>query len=691
MYSRLMKRSLLVVLMLSVSIWAQTAEPFHRSAVSLPLSNGATTATFDIQQDAIVGFTNHAYKKYDAHSVSADLCDVARLQSVPDIKTSSLEYINGTGVLHAIGKDEQVSLHRFFFAPMVGWNGESVPQRCMIMLTEVSNLSDRPLEVGEIVASLDFHLGEGGEPDADDRGDDVEHQWTGTGHEQLEILDNQTVVEWSPGGPHLLVYRALGDGGRFVLHQEEGKEATVSLHWNLSGLPSGQSRWIGVVVMHEEADHFPSSQPWRSVAQEKIIRQLGTSDEQPASLLKRDLDFWNEFHALEPNLDHLPKPQQEVYRQSTAFLKMGQVQEAEHPESAGQILASLKDKWARCWVRDASYAIVALVRSNHLEEAEAAVDFLARTRKEADRDYLAMINESLEPGQRLNDYLVSVCRYWGSGEEESDWNDHGPNIEYDNFGLFLWAYCEVAQALPPKERERFLVRHQSDVGSKVAEALLALQEKSGLLAPDSSIWEHHWNLPLGYDGRRHYSYSNITAWRGLTSLCELVDSIGKEDSERYRVAAQKIKNAMQSSLIDSDGALVSSLEDLSTAPDRARDAAVVEAVAWGMLDDPQPTMDALVRELTSRTPGSPGFFRNDDGNWYDQQEWLLLDLRAASAWQQLGKPEKSQALIQWVTSLAQANFNALGELLDGDGNFQGPFPMAGFGPGAYILAVTPRE
>ena len=37
-----------------------------------------------------------------------------------------------------------------------------------------------------------------------------------------------------------------------------------------------------------------------------------------------------------------------------------------------------------------------------------------------------------------------MARYFGQGLEESDENSAGPNIEWDNWGLFLWAYAEVA-------------------------------------------------------------------------------------------------------------------------------------------------------------------------------------------------------------------------------------------------------
>jgi len=37
-----------------------------------------------------------------------------------------------------------------------------------------------------------------------------------------------------------------------------------------------------------------------------------------------------------------------------------------------------------------------------------------------------------------SNYLLSVCRYFGDGSEDSDYNDNGPNIEFDGWGLVLW-------------------------------------------------------------------------------------------------------------------------------------------------------------------------------------------------------------------------------------------------------------
>jgi GH15 family glucan-1,4-alpha-glucosidase len=242
--------------------------------------------------------------------------------------------------------------------------------------------------------------------------------------------------------------------------------------------------------------------------------------------------------------------------------------------------------------------------------------------------------------------------------------------------------------MPAAERADFLARREPLVKEKVADVLIRLTDERGLIAPDSSIWEHHWTLPHAYDGRRHYTYSSITAWRGLERYADLLEATGR-DATDYREAAQRIRRGVQKHLVDEKGALAGSLEDLHHRPEQPRDAAVLEAVAWGMLDNPSPTMDAIFKELASKTPGSPGLMRNDDGNWYDRQEWLLLDLRAVEAWRTLGRQEKAEELLAWVTGWAQANYNALGELLDENGDFQGPFPMAGFGPGAFVIATTP--
>jgi GH15 family glucan-1,4-alpha-glucosidase len=128
---------------------------------------------------------------------------------------------------------------------------------------------------------------------------------------------------------------------------------------------------------------------------------------------------------------------------------------------------------------------------------------------------------------------------------------------------------------------------------------------------------------------------------------------------------------------------------------------------------------AALQDHLAMTGGSPGFKRNDDGTgssnpypWYDDQEWVVIDLRMAVAMHRVGAAtgdtvlqDDAEALVDWVTALAEANHGLIPELLsdgvwqadddadhwnvghDGGSEFQGAVPMCGFGPGAYVLAL----
>ena len=127
---------------------------------------------------------------------------------------------------------------------------------------------------------------------------------------------------------------------------------------------------------------------------------------------------------------------------------------------------------------------------------------------------------------------------------------------------------------------------------------------------------------------------------------------------------------------------------------------------------------ALVDGLGSPS-GSPGLLRGDDGSgttnpwpWYDDQEWVIIDLRTAGALAAVGRAigdgtatANAEALLSWVTAVGIANYGLIPELLsdgtysaeddddlfnpgaDNGGEAQGAMPMVGFGAGAYVLAV----
>jgi hypothetical protein len=89
-------------------------------------------------------------------------------------------------------------------------------------------------------------------------------------------------------------------------------------------------------------------------------------------------------------------------------------------------------------------------------------------------------------------------------------------------------------------------------------------------------------------------------------------------------------------------------------------------------------------------PSGQGFMRNDDGAYYDSQEWIFVDFRATHA---MGQMNDSQAptLFAWNVAQATDNYLELSELHDATtADYAGASPMVGFGAGAYLLSLLDR-
>src|SRR5207253_2648038 len=82
--------------------------------------------------------------------------------------------------------------------------------------------------------------------------------------------------------------------------------------------------------------------------------------------------------------------------------------------------------------------------------------------------------------------------------------------------------------------------------------------------------------------------------------------------------------------------------------------------------------------------GAGGFKRNDDGqSSYDNNEWSMVDYRAADALRRAGRSADADALVNGIVDKASANFYLLPELYnavqaDGQiGKYTGAIPMVG--------------
>jgi GH15 family glucan-1,4-alpha-glucosidase len=362
---------------------------------------------------------------------------------------------------------------------------------------------------------------------------------------------------------------------------------------------------------------------------------------------------------------------------------MGQVWETTD-KSKGQILASMPPgMWSTAWPRDMTYSIVALVRMGHFAEARAALEFQLLADSNQYKTFTH--NSVLQTGVGA-DYRISVCRYYGRGMEETDWNADGPNVEFDGFGLFLWAMGEYVQA---SGDTTLLDAHWAAIKTTIADLLMDLRAGNGMIRPDSSIWEVHWN------GRqKQYTYTSLAAAAGLCQASQFAATHGAAtDATAWRAAATEIVGSIRAHAVDGGNFLSQSVEELVGASGTSGyvDAAVVEAFNWGLLDPAGAIADATLARLSTdlAVPNGMGLARNDDGGWYDRSEWVLIDLRTAGALRRSGHAASiatADRRLDWITAQGLANLGLIAELHDRDtADYAGAVPMVGFGAGAYVL------
>jgi GH15 family glucan-1,4-alpha-glucosidase len=355
----------------------------------------------------------------------------------------------------------------------------------------------------------------------------------------------------------------------------------------------------------------------------------------------------------------------------------------------GMVLASLPPGgWHTGWVRDALYGIVALARAGYHAEARAGLEFLLNAEpvgKHPNIDYRGYVNGA--------DYRISLVRYFGTGQEEADHNQDGPNIETDGWGMTLWAARQyVDAALDPGwlEKPTRAGTVYEALKQGVADALEKNLESNGIVAADTSIWEVHWAK------RKHYAYTTLAAIRGFCDMATLAARLKRaEDVKKYQALAARVQQGFLGSFLDRDGAIAGTVEQLQQS--QYGDAAVVEAFTWNIIDPMGRTGQQTLKLLDRLRVESGGFKRIEAGkDSYDNNEWILIDLRMSDAMRRAGRVEQANALVNLVVEKSINNYYLLPELYnairaEGEiGAYTGSIPMVGYGGGAFILTMFDR-
>jgi GH15 family glucan-1,4-alpha-glucosidase len=439
--------------------------------------------------------------------------------------------------------------------------------------------------------------------------------------------------------------------------------------------------WMAVAVSFVESSNDATAR-----AQAIAAWGAGRAPEQILNDAKAEFESWRTA----PPEDILcSDTEKALWRQSEAVLRMGQSRE---PNTAsrknnGMIVASLpRGLWHSGWVRDGIYAIVALARSGHVEEAKMALDFLLNAQPVG--KYKSYVNGV--------DYRISVVRYFGSGEEEADYSGQpSPNVETDGWGMTMWAARQYLAA----SNDTAWLSSPTELGPTVYDALKAgvagaLEqnlEPNGIVRADSGIWEVH------DDNKRHFAYTTLAAARGFCDMAVVAAAAGQSaDAAHYQQLAQQAKTGFFGSFLDQLGAIAGNFEAIQSG--NYADGAVAEAFTWNILDDfAGQTAGVTIDLLNTLKVSSGGWKRNNEGkSSYDNNEWILVDLRILDSLRRNGQKDVADSYLAVITDKAAANYYLLPELYNAVaadaeiGRYWGEIPMVGYGAGAYILTIMDR-
>ncbi len=639
--------------------------------------------------------------------------------------------IGGTGIITMVQKIGALRATTHAFAP------QGLPAGSFVLLLALENTGAVAIKDVAAFSLHNFHLGYGRPKrpwelanDLGANGETIEYDGAGGQARYRERGFAGTVVTRALGpishrgvGPGADLYGIVKGGGSKDFPDNAPAVGAVDdsvsgFQWTIGDLAPATTKWVGFIVMHD-------GDPQAGLKTQATLDAFVANSDAKA-MLTAEAGFWT---ALQQSLKlpaGLDADEETLVRHGAAMLHMGQSQEDRYflreflsqdgeprrtrfkglddqpvvlpatvkHRGKGAILASLPPgEWTYSWIRDGAYATAAMAALGMTEHARDSLNFYLDAEGGRFQNW-----DELKP-YAMPPYQISLVRYHGFGVEETDFNQFGPNLEFDGFGLFLWALraheqltgdTSVADARWPQIRD------------KVADAIVALVDPAtGLMRADSSIWETHWK------GReRHFAYTSITAARGLCDAAAIAERLGDADNAaKYRAAGEALRAAIAGKLRDPSGGIAANLEELALG-EGYWDAAVLDAIAMGLFDPEGPIAAATLKGLDEhlRVDAGPGWSRNDDrwdhqnvddlspwGGEYDSAEWVITDLRGAIALRKAGDAARAEGLSRWVLDQALTNYLMVAETYDELlGTYKFNTPMLGFGAGAFALAMAHR-
>jgi GH15 family glucan-1,4-alpha-glucosidase len=310
-----------------------------------------------------------------------------------------------------------------------------------------------------------------------------------------------------------------------------------------------------------------------------------------------------------------------------------------------------------CWLRDATFALMALMSAGFHKEAAAWRAWLRRA--VAGDPAQVQIMYGLAGERRLDEWILPwLPGYEGSNPVRTG-NAAAGQLQIDIYGEVLDALYQ-ASVLGLGD-----VHSDWDLQSALLQHLLAIWKE-----PDDGIWEVR-------SGRRHFTYSRVMAWVAFDRAIKSVERYrlpGPVDA--WRAVRDEIHGEVcQRGFNAARGAFVQSYE--SDALDAS--ALLIPLVGFLAPSDPRvkSTVAAIERDLTEnglvlryRTESTNDGLPGGEGAFLACSFWLVDNLVL------LGRREEARALFDHLLSLRN-DLGLLAEEYDaGSGRMLGNFPQA---------------
>lgn len=481
-------------------------------------------------------------------------------------------------------------------------------------------------------------------------------------------------------GPGLLIYAASAKNLRALCVHKNGATSPLNsskdcptLRLEAAGIETGFS--VGVQYLEnnlhlaKEARHLQNLLINPHIIKEAVA-EMNSWRKDPAPKIFQNSD------------------ERELWRQSETVLRMSQLREENRSGriNNGMILASLPPgKWSIAWVRDMAYAIVALARTGHYLEAKKALD--------------SMLNAApvglYKKYVKNSNYRISITRYSGDGAEQGDYSENPtPNVELDGWGLVLWAARQYLDFSHDKEWLKTKTRDGSvfealleGVAQPIEENMETFsQNEAAIMASDSSIWESHMS------DARHYAFTTMAAARGICDMAAIAIHAGRtQEATRFSQTAKKLRLGFNQKFVHEKG-IYGALE---RSKEKDVDSSTVEAVLWGLLDDPK-TTPRLLKSFSVLKTSFGGYRRNLGKSEYEQHEFLWVDFKLSEVFRRQGKITQSKELLEKIVRVSQSNFGLIAENYNTIptkgliGSYIDSFPMVGYGAGLYMITLLER-